>query len=173
MVWCCRRVILHFVLFLIPISVYGIGNGLGIGVRWIFFRYQETAIGANLTNILQDASYIGAGVIQEQSAVSYLLWVAGATLLVVSLLNLLNDIDRKKETRRRSGILVATAGIVLLLSMMAEYGVTLQGPAGFEIPFSLPLVWLVAWWVYQTHEGDPVEPDEARRIPSRPVARKR
>lgn len=170
MVRCCRRVILHFVLFLIPITVYGIGNGLGIGVRWILFRYQETTIGANLTDILQDASSIGAGVMQEQSAVSYLLWVAGAALLVISLLNLLNDIDRRKETRQRSGILVASAGIFLLLSMMAEYGVTLRGSAGFEIPFGLPLVWLVAWWVYRAHEGDT---DEARQTPSAPKTGKR
>ena len=97
--------------------------------------------------------------------------MAGAALLVISLLNLLNDIDRKKVTRRRSGILVATAGVFLLLSMMAEYGVTLRGPAGFEIPFGLPIVWIVAWWVYRTHEGDPVETDEA--IPSRTAAGKR
>lgn len=170
MVWCCRRVILHFALFLIPISVYGIENGLGIGVRWILFRYQDTAIGVNVTNILQDTSSIGTGVIGEPSALSTLLWVAGAALLVISLLNLLNDIDRREKTRRRSGILVATAAIFLLLSMIAEYGVTLQGPAGFEIPFGLPVVWIVAWWVYQTHEGDP---DESRHTFSAPKARMR
>jgi len=160
MVWCCRRVILHFVLFAVPVSVYGIGNDLGIGLRWILFRYQETAIGVNVTNILQDADSIATGFIRTGSAVSVLLWAVAVALLVLSLINLLNDIDRRKKTRERSGILVASAGIFLLLSMMAEYGVTLRSPAGYEIPFGLPLVWCVAWWVYRTHEGDPVEPGE-------------
>jgi hypothetical protein len=142
------------------VSVYGIGNNLGTGLRWILFRYQETVIGVNLTNILQDATYTGTGVIFEESPVSTILWVAAATLLVLSLINLLNDIDRRKKTRQRSGILVASAGIFLLISMMAQYGVILRGPAGYEVPFGLPLIWYGAWWVYRTHEGDPVEPEQ-------------
>jgi hypothetical protein len=148
------------VLFAVPVSVYGIGINLGIGLRWILFRYQETVIGVNVTNILQDTSSIGTGFVKTGSAVSTLIWAAAAALLVLSLINLLNDIDRTKKTRQRSGILVASAGFFLLLSMMAEYGVTLRGPAGYEIPFGLPLVWFVAWWVYRTHEGDPVEAGE-------------
>ena len=78
--------ILHFLLFLIPVNIYMIGDGIGAGIQWSLFRYQSTYLGISIITVLKDLNYVLTGEIAGKTAISLTIWILGAVVLIFSLL---------------------------------------------------------------------------------------
>lgn len=143
-----RRIapLLPLVLLLVPLNLYVIGNWLGTGVQWALFRYQETFYGPSLITIASDIGYVSSGQIAGKTAVSFVLWDAGAVILIASFIVLLLAVaEREGEWIRYAGLAVASSGFLLVASCMVQYGPLFSGPAGIAVPIGIPLVFAVAW----------------------------
>jgi len=154
-----RRIapILPLVLLVVPLNLYVIGDWLGSGVQWALFRYQETFYGPSLITIASDIGYVISGLITGRTAISFILWDAGAVILVVSFLVLLLAVaEGKVHWMRYAGVAVAVSGVLLVASCIAQYGPLFAGPAGLSVPLGVPLVFAIAWVLYagEWSEGD-------------------
>jgi len=140
---------------LLPANIYAIGNGIGAGIRFPLFLYQDTTYGASLIPVWREISYVTSGTIGGRSAVSILLWVLGTALLIAAIVYFAARRKEDHETFRKPlALLVAGAGVAYLLSCIAQYGPTLYGPAGFAVPVGVPLILAVAWYIVRVEEDD-------------------
>lgn len=154
-----------FLLFLIPLNIYVIGDWIGTGVQWALFRYQDTSYGTSLITLDREIWYITSGLITGKSAISISLWVAGAALLVISCIVLAALIaEEMDEHIRIPGLMVIASGILLLLSCMTQYGPLLSGPAGFSVPIGIPLVWVVGWLIFLQDKMEQQEGEEGEEV---------
>jgi len=141
------KVVLSALLFLVPINVYMIGDGIGTGIQWALFRYQQTTFGNTLFTIDMDIGYVMGGVITGKSALSTVAWAGGALLLVAALILVLFSMKEDEFSRiRHAGYLTLAAWLAFVAADMLQYGLIFSGPAGFVIPVGLPLVFIVGWW---------------------------
>jgi len=98
-----------------------------------------------------------SGLIGGCSAIAILLWTLGTLLLIAAATYL---IVRWHDDRRTPvAILVAGAGASFLLSCTAQYGPFFHGPAGCCVPVGLPLIFVIAWFVWQGEEEEEIEED--------------
>lgn len=133
------------VLLVVPLNLYVIGDWLGSGVQWALFRYQETSYGPSLITIASDIGYVSSGLIAGRTAVSFILWDAGAVILFASFIVLLPAVaEGKVQWIRHAGIAVAASGVLLVASCIVQYGPLLSAPSGFSVPIGVPLVFAVA-----------------------------
>jgi len=158
---------LPLVLLLVPLNIYAIGDRLGAGVQWALFRYQETFYGPSLITISSDAGYVGSGLITGKTALSFVLWDAGAVVLLASFIVLLVIVAGEREGwTRYAGVAVAASGVLMVASCVAQYGPFFSGPAGFAVPIGVPLVFAVAWalsageWPGDVEEADEEEEED-------------
>ena len=152
------RIILGILLFFIPINIYIIGTGIGTGIQWALFRYQQTGYGNSLITLDMDLGYVIAGVITGRSAVSISAWLVGVLLLISALIILLlSALDEERIRPSKAGILILLAGLAWLASDMLQYGLIFSGPAGVAIPVGIPLVCVVGWWLLWKEENQKKE----------------
>ncbi|HQC13005.1 MAG TPA: hypothetical protein PKY15_06545 [Methanoregulaceae archaeon] len=159
------KVVLSAILFLVPINVYMIGDGIGTGIQWALFRYQQTTFGNTLFTIDMDLGYVTGGVITGKSALSTVAWLGGVLLLVAALILVILAIWGDESSRtRHAGYLTLAAWLAFLAAEMLQYGLIFSGPAGFVIPIGLPLVFIVGWWYVvstdREERGDSVHEEE-------------
>lgn len=140
-----------FVLFLVPLSIYRIGNNLGSGIQWALFHYQQTIFGNQVFTVINDLEYVFSGFVSGKSAISLLLWSSAAFILIVVLVILIIEFLRGTTTGfKGTALLVVLSGFLFLFSCMAQYGVTFHGPAGFCIPIGIPVVWGVGILMFRS-----------------------
>ena len=146
--------ILNFVIFLIPVNVYVIGDWLGTGIQWILFRYQSTYLGDSILDVWKDLMYVMSGTMGWKTSIAWSLWVVAAGILVLSLivhlLNYLTSVDGDRIT----GIIILAGSFLLLVSDLVQYGILFNGPAGFCIPLGIPLIMVCGWLLIR--ESEPV-----------------
>jgi len=139
----------------LPANIYVIGDAIGAGIQCSLFRYQQTSFGTSLITLFDDLGYVTSGTIGGRSAVSILLWVLGTALLVAAAGYLIyRRHDSITAIRKPLALLVAGGAVAYLLSCVAQYGPTLQGPAGFSVPVGVPLILAVAWYVMRVEDDD-------------------
>jgi hypothetical protein len=135
-------------------------------VQWALFGYQETFYGTSLITISSDAGYVGSGLITGKTALSFVLWDAGAVVLFASFIVLLMIMAGEKEGwTTYAGVSVAASGVLMVASCVAQFGPVFSGPAGLAVPIGVPLVFAVAWalsageWSRNGEEADGEEED--------------
>jgi len=148
------RLLLTAILFFVPINIYMIGNGIGTGIQWVLFRYQQTVYGNTLFTLDMDLGYVVGGVITGKSALSTAAWLAGVLLLVAALVIVLITMYGKGGVRvGHAGYLAISAALAFLAADMLQYGLIFSGPAGFAIPVGIPLVLFSGWWLINEADG--------------------
>lgn len=151
---------------LIPTSIYVIAGGVGAGLRFPMFLYQDTTYGVSLIPVWREITYVTSGLIGGRSAVSILIWVLGTALLGTALLiaAIVYFAARRQENyealRKPLALLTAGGAAAYLLSCVAQYGPTLHGPAGFAVPVGVPLILAVAGYIMTVEEDDELENEE-------------
>jgi hypothetical protein len=135
-----------WVLFVIPLNIYVIGDWLGTGVQWALFRYQQTYMGSNLILLNQDVQYILDGFTGGKTTLSILVWITGIIFLLLALLVFGNT--PRKSAARHVGILCILYGLTCLISDVIQYGIFLHGPAGICIPIGIPIIFMAGGWLY-------------------------
>jgi hypothetical protein len=142
--------LISFLLVVIPINIYLIGDGVGIGIQSSILNYKITYLGTSLTSEFNEVNYVMSGLLQGRSAISSLVWFLGFLLLFAALITvLLRNFRENDELYQESGYLFIIAGMSFLLSCFVQYGILLSGPAGISIPIGVPLIVYFGWWYHQ------------------------
>jgi len=139
-------------------SYYIISEGIGIGIQWALFRYQQTYLGVGLVPLTREFSYVFLGIVSGKSGLSILLWIAGAVLLIIALfLTIIAAIGKTEKYRRHSAVCTFSCGLLFTGSVLVQYGLTLNGPSGLALPVGIPLILIVGGYLYwlQYRPGDP------------------
>ncbi len=152
--------ILPFLIFFIPVNIYMIGDRMGAGVQWLVFRYQVTYMGSSLILAGRDLTYVLTGLMGGRSGLSILIWLAGVVLMTLALLLVVLAYQKKNpDLIKKGSLLTVSAGIVLFLAIVTQYGLLLSGPAGFAIPIGIPIILFIGWINYTRDSGIEDEPD--------------
>ena len=147
---------------IIPVNIYVIGDWLGTGVQWAFFRFQQTYMGTSIIPVTQDISLVLSGILHGKTGASLIVWGFGAALLFVALGIVLYAISVADDTRslRYAPELTILAGILFLASCILQYGITLSSEAGFAIPVGVPLIIITGYWTYRMDRAEVPDEDE-------------
>jgi hypothetical protein len=128
--------VLLVICFVIPLHVYSIGGDQGIGIQGSFYRYQVTGYGPMMITITQDISYVTSGVYSGRTALSIVFWVTGSiSLVIITLIHLIRPDCFNNYYPQLSGFLLIGAGILFVVSCIAQFGPFLNGSAGISMPF--------------------------------------
>lgn len=141
--------ILQVFIWIIPVSIYVIGDWMGSGIHWLFFRYQQTNMGNSLILIDRETGFVLSKMITGKSAVSIIVWDIGTCLIVLATLLIFYAlIQDHEQSMKRAAVCNVTGALALTFSMVLLFGITLNGPAGFAIPFGIPVILIIAYLQY-------------------------
>jgi hypothetical protein len=136
---------LYPILFLIPLNFFIIPGGLGVGIQWSFFRYQDTVFGNTVFPVASDLYYILSGIITGKSALSALLLIISAIVLVIAFFLAMAN------WTRMSGLFTILSGALSLGSCIAQYGFSLMTVAGgLCIPFGSLILLIYGYLLYRS-----------------------
>jgi hypothetical protein len=140
--------IVECLLFFVPLNIYGIGNNLATGVQWALFRYQQSYLGNSLILIHRDLGYVLNGTLRGSSAYSTAFWILGTFLLVAALILLLvATLQDEARMVKPAGLLTIAGGVLFLVAMLVQYGLTLHSDHGFSLPLGVPLILVTGCWL--------------------------
>jgi hypothetical protein len=150
------RILLQALPLILPLNIYLIGDALGTGLQWALVRYQQTYLGTGIIPVTRDIGYVLSGLMAGYSGLSLIIWSLGTLLLIVAFLLVISTACHEHSCRytRYSPFLTVLAGILFLMSCMLQYGISLYGPAGFSIPFGVPVLMVIGYWTYRLDEGE-------------------
>ncbi|MGA2121728.1 MAG: hypothetical protein ABSG49_06750 [Methanoregula sp.] len=143
--------ILQFLLLLIPVDIYVIGEWVGSGIQWVLFRYIVVDNQSALIVLPSEVVLVLNGTINGQRTVfSEIFWFFGACLLLLAFLSIaFSYVKRENKLLKQGALIDAGAGIFFLIALFIQYGFALHGPAGFVIPIGLPILFIIAYWLYR------------------------
>jgi len=122
--------------FVIPLHIYSIGGGQGVGIQGSFYRYQVTGYGPMMITIMQDVSYVTGGIYSGRTALSIALWVAGSiSLVIATLIHLIRPDYINYNYAQLIGFFLIGTGVLYVVSCIAQFGPLLNGSAGISMPF--------------------------------------
>jgi len=148
-------VIFGLLLFLVPQNIYVIGDRMATGVQWALFRYQVSDLGNSLILASRDLYYVTAGILKGATAVSTVVWLCGAVLLVAAFCLLAISALRPARLVRPAGLVIIASGILFLLADIVQYGIAFNNMHGYALPVGVPLVLVVGVWCYREGAGIP------------------
>jgi hypothetical protein len=122
--------------FVMPLHVYTIGVDQGIGIQGTFYRYQVTGYGPMMITMMQDIGYVSSGTYSQRTALTIVFWVTGSIFLVIAtLINLIRPDYFNQHHKALTGFLLMGAGLLFIISCIAQFGPFFHGRAGVSLPF--------------------------------------
>ncbi|MBT8507895.1 hypothetical protein AZH53_05640 [Methanomicrobiaceae archaeon CYW5] len=147
-------VLLVAVSLVVPVSVYYIGNGIGAGVAFPLFRYQQTYLGPSLITLVRDVDLVTSGAITGRSALVPFFWLGGVLLCCVALVFACHHVRKHSgSSRRYAGISLIAAGLAYLGGTIAQYGFSFAGSSGFAIPIGALFMCVAGWFIVAGYPG--------------------
>jgi hypothetical protein len=147
----------QFLLFLIPVNIYVVGDWLGAGVQWILVRYQQTYLGTSIIPVTKDITYLLHGTISGRSGIALGLWDFGTLLVITATILVISAYTSEDFSLvKKASLITIAGGILLAISDLIQYGIWLNGPSGFVIPLGIPFILIIGGWMYRMAD----EPDE-------------
>lgn len=151
--------ILQVAVFLLPMTIYVIGDWIGAGIQWVFFRYIGYQEHGSILLLHREIGLILSGILTGKSAFASILWAAGVILVVAATILIAYGTIKTDPGSIKKGAFGNLGGAVLfLLSVFLQYGIFLHGPAGIAIPFGIIVLFVIAFWQYRiscTMEDEP------------------
>jgi hypothetical protein len=148
------HLLIHIFLVFIPVNIYVIGDWMGSGIQWVFFRYQQTYLGPSFIPLTGDLLYILNGIISGKTALSITIWTIGAMLIIFSIILVLINYLADFRSSLVPAFLLGVSICTLLLGMIIQYGIAFHGPAGICIPVGIPLFSGYCLWVLWTERDN-------------------
>ena len=143
-------ILLVIICFILPLHFFIIGDGTGFGFQGVFYQYKESGYGSYLLPVTVDLSYTLQGTYSGRTMASVLLWAAGSLCIMVSTILWLINGSGVRRYDLLSGMLFIVAGVAYLASVLFQYGVFFNGPAGISVPFGIPLLIAVGYLVMKS-----------------------
>jgi hypothetical protein len=128
-------------MFFFPLHFFVIGEGNGYGIQGLFYRYQISSLGTSFIVLPREIEYVTSGIIDGRSAISILLWTAGACIFSLAFFQYLRTFQEwQKGGCKNISNLVFFTCFLLLASSIAQYGLLFSGSAGVSILVGLPVL---------------------------------
>lgn len=132
--------ILQCLVFLVPINYFVI-DGMGSGIQWALFRYQQDCFGSSFYSVTTEIFNAVYGFLPVHRVLAAILWVIGTAFLIGGFcLHVLTVQKTRPGYVRYAAIMTFVSGIIFLASDIIQYGLLLQSPEGFCIPFGIPAI---------------------------------
>lgn len=135
---------------ILPLNFYIIGGDIGIGVQGAFYRYQVTGYGSGLIPLNQDIGYVLNETYDGKTAISVEVWaIAAFFLAAATVMSLITDIKLIEKRAYIVCILTFFGSVGFLGSVMIQYGVLFNGPAGISIPIGVLPLFILSVYGYK------------------------
>jgi len=145
---------IHLLLVFVPVNIYVIGNWMGTGIQWIFFRYQQTYIGTSFIPVTWDLFYVLNGVIGGKSGFPLIVWSLGAIIILISIIIVTVNYLADFRSSLVPALLLAGGVFALVLGTIVQYGITFQTSTGFCIPVGIPMFIGYCLWILSSERGN-------------------
>jgi len=156
--------ILQAAIFLIPMNIYIIGDWMGAGIQWIFFRYINAMDRSGIQLLNREIDFITYGIITGKSASALILWIVGFMLIILATSMVVYSTTYTSPGLIKKAAFINIGGaVVFLVSIFIQYGFFLHGPAGMAIPFGIPVLFVIGYLQYREScimENNPEYKDE-------------
>jgi hypothetical protein len=144
-------------LFILPQSLYVIGDYTAAGIRFPLFRYQDSSYGSSIISVAQELQYVIQGIVggpTSRTALATYSWVAGLVVLfaAAALIVSWHFLDNPGHARF-PGPLIFITGVFFLVWAMIQYGPAFFGPSGFSVPVGVPILWYCGYQFAQAAKG--------------------
>jgi hypothetical protein len=127
---------------------------MGAGVAFPLFRYQQTYLGASLITLWRDIDLVTSGAITGRSALVPFFWLAGVLLCCVGCGFAYRYFRLHAETSRTyAGVCLMVAAVVYTGGIIAQYGFSFVGSAGFAVPVGAVFLFVAGWFVASGFPG--------------------
>ena len=142
-------------LLVLPQTLYVIGDYIATGIRFPFFRYQDSIYGTSLIPINREVVYITSGLVGPRTALATWVWIAGLFVLIAAAVLVISwhRFDNQDHARYVGPLLFAT-GILFLAWGMVQYGPLLHSSTGYAIPIGVPVLWYCGWQFMRAVKAD-------------------
>jgi hypothetical protein len=137
------------VLFILPLQIYIISDGIGIGIQGAVYRAQITTYGDSFIPLTREITFVQNGTLSGRSALSVILWLCGTLLLVSTLIYSFINVNEKHLLYSQQVFLgIISTILVYLMSSVAQYGFFFQSMAGIGLPIGILLIlfWSVVFY---------------------------
>ena len=150
-------------LFILPQSLYVIGNYMAVGIRFPLFRYQFSEYGTSFIPVNREVGFITSGIIKwtttagtpSPTAVATLIWVSGLVVLIAAAALILSrHLLGNHAHARFVGPLIILAGVLFLIWAMVQYGPFFSGPSGYSVPVGVPILWYCGYQFMREAKGE-------------------
>lgn len=146
-------------LFFIPVNIYLMGDGVAAGIQWVLFRYQQSYLGNSFIVFSRDLFYIQEGYISGTSVIAAeISLVATILLIIASVILVAAAWKRSGFIAKISAITTGAGALCYLVSDIIQYGIFLNGTAGFVLPIGIPVMIMMGFFINQL-SINPSEPD--------------
>jgi hypothetical protein len=149
-------------LFILPQSLYVIGDYTAAGIRFPLFRYQDSSYGSSIIPINREVGYITSGIIKwttstgnyNPTAIATWIWLSGLVVLfaAAALIVSWHFLDNPDHARFPGPLIIIT-GVLFLVWAMVQYGPLFSGPSGFSVPVGVPILWYCGYQFIQVAKG--------------------
>jgi hypothetical protein len=150
-------------LFILPQSLYVIGDYLAVGIRFPLFRYQvlsgnQSPLGSgsspvSIISVIQELRYVFGGTVGglgSKTALATYLWLAGLVVLFAAAAMILSwHLLDNPDSARYPGPLIIITGVLFLIWGMVQYGPLFSGPSGYSVPVGVPILWYCGYQFMQ------------------------
>ncbi|MGA2935144.1 MAG: hypothetical protein ABSD81_08335 [Methanomicrobiales archaeon] len=157
-------------LFILPQSIYVIGDYMAVGIRFPLFRYQlasQSISGVgngtagnllmSIITVVRELQYISSGEvggILGKTALATYIWLAGLVVLFAAAALVVSwQLLENPGHARFPGPLIIITGVLFLVWAMAQYGPLFSGPSGYSIPVGVPVLWYCGYRFIQAARG--------------------
>ena len=161
-----RSLPLLALLFIVPQSLFVIGDYIAVGIRFPFFRFQlvfqvitqpdgslTTAITPSIITVIKEMQFIPSGMVGSalgRTAVATYVWLAGLIVLLASAALVLSwQVLDNPDHNRYPGPLIFLAGGLFILWAIIQFGFFFSGPVGYSIPLGVPFLWYCGYQFIQ------------------------
>lgn len=135
---------LLLVFFVIPLHIFIIGDFTGIGIQGAVYKIVISGYGTFFFPITREFQFVLNGTYWGRTALSVVLWGAGAVVLAATTAVSLIRSDAVPETHHKTLIYGIVISCLLFLgSCIAQYGFLFSSPSGISIPVGI--VFILVW----------------------------
>jgi hypothetical protein len=145
-------------LFILPQSLYVIGDYMAWGIRFPLFRYQDSSYGSSIISVVRELQFVimgSVGGLGSRTAIATYLWWAGLVVLFAAAVLIISwHLLDNPDHARYPGPLILITGCLFLLWAVAQYGPLFFGPSGYSIPVGVPILWYCGYQFIQAAKGE-------------------
>ncbi len=157
-------------LFILPQSLYVIGDYMAVGIRFPLFRFQlvfqsisqpdgsiTTTITPSIITVVREIQFIPSGIVGSalgRTAVATYIWMAGLIVLLAAAALVISwQVLDNPDHDRYPGPLIILAGGLFIIWAVIQFGPLFSGPVGYSIPVGIPFLWYCGYQFIQAAKG--------------------